>query len=262
MERLLGTRTRAARDRVGSGYTFGIVTFFVGLAIGITFMTVAQGQPTWVWISRFIQNTAAAIAGALLTLVLIERVLLRRVVSGSEMVLSELIDALREDDEAAVEAADLLAVAGHFRSGDLCRENLTGAQLAGRNLSRSSLSGTKLRAANLRDTDLRKANLQAADLSLADLRRADLSGANLIRAKLWMAYLHGADLRRAQISEKALQEAFSLRGALMPDGTRYDGRFGLSGDLEAAAEAGINGDDALAHWYTTCAVEDTRIEIL
>lgn len=256
MERLIGTR-----GRLTSGSVVGVVAFFLGLAIGVTMMTAAQGQPTWLFISRFVQNLVAAIAGALITLALIERTLLRRMVSETKQLSDELIDLLREDGDEAVHAADMLAMAGQFRSGSLRGENLTGAQLAGRNLSRADFRNTRLRAANLRDADLRRAQLDHADLSLADLCRANLSGANLKGAKLWMAYLHGADLHKAQINGHALCEAFSLRGAIMPDGTRYDGQYALAGDLEAAAEAGIDVTDhgELANWYATCSTADALV---
>jgi len=256
MERLLGTR-----GRLTSGSVIGVVAFFLGLAIGVTMMTAAQGQPMWVWISRFVQNLAAAIAGALITLALIERTLLRRMVSDAKQLSDELIGLLREDGEEAIEAADMLAMAGQFRSGSMRGENLTGAQLAARNLSRADFRDTKLRAANLRDADLRKAQLNRADLSLADLRRANLNGANLVGARLWMAYLHGADLQRAQLNGHELAEAFSLRGAIMPDGTRYDGRFGLAGDVEAAADSGIDVTDPMemSNWYATCNVADAEV---
>lgn len=253
MERLIGTR-----GRLSHGSVVGVVAFFLGLAIGVTMMTAAQGQPMWVFVSRFVQNLAAAIAGALITLVLIERTLLRRMVSETKTLSDELIGLLREEGDEAVQAADMLAMAGQFRSGSMRGENLTGAQLAGRNLSRADFRNTRLRAATLHDADLRKAQLNHADLSLADLRRANLSGANLAGARLWMAYLHGADLHKAHINGHELCEAYSLRGTIMPDGTRYDGQYALAGDIEAAAESGIDVTDPMemSNWYATCSTAD------
>lgn len=254
-------RFMLSRSRQSGMFLIGILAFFIGLALGATFIPALQGAPTWVWISRFVQNGIAAVAGALITLLVVERVLLRRVVSEAESISEQLIAELRGEDDDATKAADVLAVTGQFRDGSLCGANLTGAHLAGRNLSRADLSEARLRAANLRDSDLRKADLHNADLSLADLRRANLREANLRGAKLWMAYLHGANLRKAQVSEAALDEAFSLRGALMPDGSRYDGRFALPGDLEAAGEEGINvtDRDAMTQWYAGVSAEE-RVE--
>ena len=48
----------------------------------------------------------------------------------------------------------------------------------------------------------------------------------------------------------------------LPDGSRYNGRFDLPGDREAAAEAGISVEDnnAMIQWYATCDTED-QIEV-
>lgn len=254
-------RFMIARSRQSGMILIGILAFFIGLALGATFLPAFQGAPAWVWISRLVQNGIAAVAGALITLLVIERVLLRRIVSEAESISDELIVQLRSEEPDAVQAADVLAVTGQFRDGSLTGANLTGAHLAARNLSRAELSHSRLRAANLRDSDLRKSDLRGADLSLADLRRADLREADLRGAKLWMAYLHGANLRKALIHEGALDDVFSLRGALMPDGSRYDGRFALPGDLEAAGDGGIDvtDRDAMARWYAGVSAEE-RVE--
>jgi uncharacterized protein YjbI with pentapeptide repeats len=71
-------------------------------------------------------------------------------------------------------------------------------------------------------------NMRCADLSSADLSGADLSGADLREADLRHADLSGADLSDANLSDatgittKELeQQAGSLAGAIMPDGSRH-----------------------------------------
>src|SRR5215212_9274418 len=63
--------------------------------------------------------------------------------------------------------------------------------------------------------------LGGADLGDANLREADLSGANLSRANLSGADLSRADLNNAQgiTNEELEQQAASLEGATMPDGS-------------------------------------------
>jgi uncharacterized protein YjbI with pentapeptide repeats len=67
---------------------------------------------------------------------------------------------------------------------------------------RGTLSG-----ADLRRVVLIEAHLGVADLSDADLRDADLRGANL---------------EGAEVTDEQLAQAASLKGAIMPDGTKHD----------------------------------------
>ena len=102
----------------------------------------------------------------------------------------------------------------------LAHAYLTGANLSSANMSRADLSG-----ANLEDADLSE-----ADLSEADLSKADLDNAKLIDANLSGAELSYADLNEAEGVTKEMleQHAGSLRGATMPDGTIYPGRYAAS----------------------------------
>jgi hypothetical protein len=72
----------------------------------------------------------------------------------------------------------------------------------------ADLRGADLRGANLVGADLRKADLRNAKLLGADLRKADLRYANLKRAQGW--------------TEEQLMAAWSLEGATMPNGQRYE----------------------------------------
>jgi uncharacterized protein YjbI with pentapeptide repeats len=81
--------------------------------------------------------------------------------------------------------------------------NLAGADLSGANLSlvaADSLSG-RLRGRGL-------TNLSGADLSAANLSGADLSDANLLDAQ--------------GVTKEQLEQAYSLEGATMPDGQKYE----------------------------------------
>jgi hypothetical protein len=74
--------------------------------------------------------------------------------------------------------------------------------------------------------DLRGANLSNADLGLAYLRGAHLSKANLSRvslggADLRGANLEGANLKDATVTDEQLEQAMSLIGATMPNGSKH-----------------------------------------
>lgn len=115
---------------------------------------------------------------------------------------------------------------GVFLRGAALRQ----ANLAGADLREANVSAADLRVANLTGTDLTDAVLSAADLRVATLRgtnlaNADLAGTNLSLADLTGADLTGADLSNADLSgatvtTKQIAQASSLRGAVMPNGSK------------------------------------------
>ena len=103
---------------------------------------------------------------------------------------------------------------------DLHEANLVEAFLLGANLGGADLRGADLRGAYLALAKLGWANLTRADLTGADLRGADLTGADLRGA-----FLLGADLGEAAVTNEQLNDARSLAGAKLPDGTRLPDDF-------------------------------------
>jgi len=76
--------------------------------------------------------------------------------------------------------------------------------------------------------DLSNASLFWVDLSGCNLTNGNLQGANLRRCdltdvKLQGADLSGADLTAALVTQAQLDEAGSLDGAILPDGTKFVG---------------------------------------
>jgi uncharacterized protein YjbI with pentapeptide repeats len=100
----------------------------------------------------------------------------------------------------------------------LTTTNLKGATLAG-----AWLQKTWLGAADLTNADLARAHLTEAVLIDADLTGADLTGADLTDANLTNAVLTNAILINAigVDGEEIVRQAYSLKGATMPDGTKY-----------------------------------------
>jgi uncharacterized protein YjbI with pentapeptide repeats len=158
---------------------------------------------------------------------------------------------------------------GTLRRSDLAGANLegcdlTGADLQGANLSRANLKDATMLSINLKNAtlisaDLRNAklgnikfeespfaalvfrelgfaNLEGANLTHANLEQADLTFANLRGARLYLTNLVGTRLSQANLEgvqglfDVQFTVAMILRGARMPDGNRYDGRFNLPGD--------------------------------
>ena len=132
-----------------------------------------------------------------------------------------------------------------------------------------SLRGAALRAADLRDADLSGANLSDANLYEAFLYHVDLSGANLSDAFLVNAFLRGANLSDANLknanlsrayldcvtlksranlsyanlshlsgcTKEQLRSAFTLKGATMPNGQKYE-------DWLKSKGSGENGENS------------------
>lgn len=84
------------------------------------------------------------------------------------------------------------------------------------------------------------------------LTDGSLQGAYLYRANLQSTFLVKADLAGARdLVDEQLVQARMLRGAIMVNGDRYDGRFNLEGDLEEAVREGtdVNDPEAMASFY-------------
>lgn len=130
-----------------------------------------------------------------------------------------------------------------IRNSDFSRDDLRGTQLNGTELDGTNFDGALLNGANLNgaslrgasfhgtDTDLSGANLSKANLSGAILNDANLTGVNLtgvnltgarlIGAKLTGANLSDAKLTGAAVTKEQLDQAQSLTGAIMPDGSKH-----------------------------------------
>lgn len=133
-------------------------------------------------------------------------------------------------------------------------------------LSDGSLCSAWFDGANLKDAQLYSSDLQGASFHYASLEYAELYSSNLSRVAFWATYLPNAglvdanldganfkyvNLEGARVTKAQLQKAYSLRGTILPDGTLYDGRFNLKGDLDEAKQEGVDLSDAVAlsKWY-------------
>jgi uncharacterized protein YjbI with pentapeptide repeats len=160
----------------------------------------------------------------------------------------QLIRQLRDPhNEIVVQAVEGLRAGGWLGSGTLQGLGLRCAHLQGADLHSADLREVDLRMANLRGADLSAANLQGTRLNRANLRGADLSAASLQGADLFDADLEGA----CNLSDEQFAQVSRLRAAKMLDGSRYDGRFDLEGDLRDAdlLHVDINDPVAMADFY-------------
>jgi uncharacterized protein YjbI with pentapeptide repeats len=99
----------------------------------------------------------------------------------------------------------------YFWGADLSATYLEGANLEKANLGEVNLENSWLEGANLKTFSI-SGNLRGARLKNADLTGTDLSSVDL----------SGADLQGAKATQEQLSQALSLRGATMPDGSKYE----------------------------------------
>jgi uncharacterized protein YjbI with pentapeptide repeats len=133
-------------------------------------------------------------------------------------------------EKANLQGADLGSA--RLAAANLQSAKMEGVQLQGAYLGLARMKYAKLQKANLQGAHLGSARLEGAELESANLKDADLGsarleGAELQRANLTGANLEGANLQDANcegaiVSNNQLETAQSLKGAIMPDGTKHD----------------------------------------
>jgi uncharacterized protein YjbI with pentapeptide repeats len=147
----------------------------------------------------------------------------RAILSGADLTGADLTDAIL--NKADLSEADLCAAI--LIGAHISRANLFEAKLWEANLSQADLIRANLSSAILNGADLQGAYLKRAILNRAKLNGANLSGANLSEAylrdtDLTQANLNQANLTKATVTDSQLSEAYSLEGAMMPDGKKKE----------------------------------------
>jgi uncharacterized protein YjbI with pentapeptide repeats len=155
---------------------------------------------------------------------------------------------------------------------DLDDANFNFCILEGVNFGGAHLGGANFQGANLKKSDFSKCFLEEVNFNSATIWNASFTSANIRNGKfenasLWQSnlensYLQNCSFRNADLkgvnfnkANKLTVEQFidmnELRGAIMPDGSLYDGRYELKGDLIKAQERNIDiRDDArMAEFY-------------
>lgn len=99
---------------------------------------------------------------------------------------------------------------------------------------------------------LKDGTLRGASLSWANLQNAFLSDANMADMTFYRTKLHGAHLQWSNLqgakglTDEQLVYLHNLRGATMPDGHIYDGRYKLKRDLTWMQHSNVDVNDAEA----------------
>jgi hypothetical protein len=236
----------------------GVFVLALGLAVAIG-GSLADPENTTLLdtVKDFYANMGIALIGIAITVLTIDALNRHRAIQQEKRRLS--LQMGSPYSELAAEALRVLRLEGWLEDGslegarldganlhtaDLTRAGLKGARLWSADLQRTRLNDASLRGASLFSASLQGASLKNADLQGADLRRADLQRAVLSEANLRGAQLWYANLREADVTDVQLVQADCLRGATMPDGSHYDGRFNLARDVGWARGEHIGSDDS------------------
>jgi hypothetical protein len=146
---------------------------------------------------------------------------------------------VQRETEVSEPIIDLGGTGGGYTDTVLGAPVGTRHEAKGADLSGADLNGFDLRYVDLSAADLSDANLEGAKLDGADLRDANLQDANLHGASLYKTWLYdprfpkdaadlsgtnlsNAYLRDAPVTEEMLEQAGSFKGAIMPNGQKYE----------------------------------------
>lgn len=157
--------------------------------------------------------------------------------------MSTLIEISRKlrssETKVVLKAVEELRVRGYLMDGSLKNMAFLHSHLEGADLMEANLEGVDLQQAHMEFCDLTKANLTGAKLVRTNLQEANFSSTILRGADIFKANLKGA----RNLTHSQLMSAKRLIGAIMPDGSIYDGRYNLKGDIDFLAWAKVGRDD-------------------
>lgn len=212
------------------------------------------------FVTDFYANFSMELASIAITILIVDRLYRRRdeerekkdlilqMGSPNNVFAREAIRRLRKQGwlfDSTMEGADLGRA--NLEMADLDKVSLVKVKLEGANLKGANLTGADLREANLRGVNLKGANLSDALLEEADLSESSLKKANMSSTNLKNAFLSEINLKGAEGStDEQLAETWTLRGATMVSGKRYNGRFNLEGDLLQATHFVVKTTDSKA----------------
>lgn len=165
-----------------------------------------------------------------------------------------------EADEANFSGANLnrtILESAKLNSTNLRRTRFSSADLSKASFVKCDFESSVLAMTNMSEAILINCNFRNVDFSGAILQMANLSASNLVGSFLSETTLDGACLYGANLQDvkeltiEQLLRVDILWGAIMPDGSIYDGRYNLKGDIKKAIQKGVDikNPKAMAEFY-------------
>jgi hypothetical protein len=232
-------------------YTLMASAIVLGIA-GFGVKTFCTSNSWTDLVSDFYSNVVTDLLGMGFVILVIDRLYQERNDERErKMLISQLASPF---NVLARDAARILRDKGwHKDLGEisLYRANLEGAELydfvlPGANMTYADLKDANLNGTTLDDAIFSSATLEGVRLHRTGLRNATITSAESDKLLFKDAKFFETDLTGAKFlgtfagimtesPHPHLQVAYSLRGSIMPNGERYDGRYNLSGDLAVAS---------------------------
>lgn len=181
-----------------------LVLAVIGSVVG--YYQANPGAFDWAnYFVTFYTELSTELAGIAITILIIDHLNERREERRLRWQLIHELGSRNNDiaDRAAYELRERgWLMDGTLQNCDLHNADLSNANLANANLCHANLNGAKLV----------NAELQNANLSETDLKGVSFTGANL----------QNANLHQSNITAEQLAQAYSLAGAILPDGAIHD----------------------------------------
>ncbi len=244
--KIVGLRYRLRHINLLTPNTIAIVALLLGIIIVILGYPIQHpdGFNLKSLVADFYANVATTLIGIAVAVLFIDALNKRRDTESEQRRLVR--EMGNPDNGIALRAVKEIVSHGYHLDGLLRSQDFTSANLRG-----AALLSADLRRAIFHHVDLTGAQLYGTDLRGADFWHTRLNGARFHGANVEGARFRWSDLRNARVTREQLETASCLRGAILPDGSLYDGRFALKGDVSEAQMAGVNTNDheAMAKWY-------------
>ncbi len=143
-----------------------------------------------------------------------------------------------KDNSTALKAVTELNANGWLVDGSLHKKAFMNANLSNSELFYASLENCWFTRANFQNAILFESNLKGAHFEEADFSNADLAGADLYASHMQDAIivnskLHKANLEHSGLLDEQLAKAETLKGAIMPNGSIYNGCYRLQEEIDA-----------------------------
>jgi hypothetical protein len=215
---------------LGIALTTSLISLILNVVNGV--------ESTAAWWVAWLQNMSTEMFGAILTFVLIERIVggrekRREKEEAIQREKEKQLEAIQQEKSRlirqmgsqvkseAIRAVEEMWQQGWLKDGSLCGAFLNKSNLAGANFWDADLRGVWLCDTKLQGTDFYNAKLQEANLRMARLDRARLTYCNLKSADLAEAQLHGTDLRQANLEGVRLVYANFDENTILPDSSNW-----------------------------------------
>lgn len=206
---------------------YRVALFIIIIALAIWYFTRVTLKELW-------PNIIPELLSIAVTVFIIDTLYQKRSDDETKKILVGKMGSNKND--VATEAWMEIKARGWGFDGTLEGKFLLSANLDGNSFTGAAMRKIVLSFSSLRDTSWIETDLEGASLDHTDLSGATLSsypdGRFIPEANLTDVSFFNSDLTGARVRPEQLVKARSLSHAIMPDGSKYDGRYRSPEDVE------------------------------